>query len=160
MNKKLIEKVAGGLTLSVIAIAMAATPVFADTEVNTFIRENSYTRKPQGYISLIDPTNNQLEVMITEMNLGGALNGLDIGWVTDDIWRDPRVYTLEADYAQGVFSADGDLAEYYIGTNGVTRKYRVNTEVELKDNPYDQLFLIIRLDTGVRMVGAWRLVTC
>jgi len=151
--KKITKNIAGGFLAMTMVVTGMTAPVFADEEVNTFIRENSATKMPQGYISLIDPTNNQIEMMITISGLYAGISGVDIGWVKDDMWRDPRVYTIDANYAQRVFSADGDLSEYHVRFFNDTWKYRFSSEVDLKENPNSSLFYIIRLDNGARMVN-------
>lgn len=148
------------LSLSTAAMMMPAA-VFASEEYPGTDYPPRINNIPGFYITVIDPTNNQIEFTLnTLFNKEPARFG--VAWIRDRsepvLNADIRSFTgIDESTSTKVFWSDDydlDLESYHSrDTAGFLRKYVVDSEVDLSHNTFRELYYIMETTDGERWVN-------
>ena len=143
------------------AVMMMPAAVFASEEYPGTDYPPRINNIPGFYITVIDPTNNQIEFTLnTLFNKEPARFG--VAWIRDRsepvLNADIRSFTgIDESTSTKVFWSDDydlDLESYHSrDTAGFLRKYVVDSEVDLSHNTFRELYYIIETTDGDRWVN-------
>lgn len=152
--QKLSKKIK--LAAFVLAFTLAPTEVFASEAYPITDYPPRINNVPGFYITMIDPTNNQIEFTLNEL-FGVEPARFGVAWIEDraNAEADVRSFTgVDESFARKVFWSDDydlELESYHSrDVAGFLRKYVIDSEVDLRENIYHDFYYIIETTDGER----------
>ena len=160
-NIKMLKMVAVLFLSSLVATA----PAFADEAHPGHDYPRRLYSMPVTAITEIDLTNNQLELSVNTVGLyGRVVKYFGVGWVTDNSGEHDDLLAYDSvsnDWSVRVFQNDDeDLSVYTSRISDGWGIYRVDAEVDLKENTSGELFHIVELEDGDKWISKISYADC
>ena len=150
-----IKKIKVLVAVFAVVLSGLVTPVFADSEEILGSYPTQVNSIPDFYIYRIDIENNQLSFAFDPLFTNGKeISEFGAGWISDRseavLNRDIRTFSeISGGSVQRVFwSDDWEIEDFYAFDLGFRKIYTVDSEVSLRNNPFKDMFYIVKFTDG------------